>query len=273
MARIKKFLAAISATITLGVMAVSSLSASAIAYTKVDGKFYSDEEMGKFFAGHNIFLDIDKSIATKKVSEKNITTYVLDTNSELYQYMRDNLGLTSNELSCSYVEYEPESGTYNVNDAIPDIDNDGVFTDEIELYRTLSDEELEKANIKRLAYIGGCLGCYHKTLSIYGNTYNPNHIDLEELIDNEIKPLDGVKYVSGYSMIFASSLGEPVDVEPLSGDLSMDGKVNIVDAVKLAKYNADPTAYPLLTYSQLAADVNGDGELTNADLIELIKMI
>ena len=62
-------------------------------------------------------------------------------------------------------------------------------------------------------------------------------------------------------------------VEEVKGDLSMDGKVNIVDAVKLAKYNADPTAYPLLTYSQLAADVNGDGELTNADLIALIKMI
>ena len=67
------------------------------------------------------------------------------------------------------------------------------------------------------------------------------------------------------------SLGTEIDV--ISGDLSMDGKVNIVDAVKLAKYNADPTAYPLLTYSQLAADVNGDGELTNADLIALVKMI
>ena len=62
-------------------------------------------------------------------------------------------------------------------------------------------------------------------------------------------------------------------VEEVKGDLSMDGKVNIVDAVKLAKYNADPTAFPLLTYSQLAADINGDGELTNSDLVALIQMI
>ena len=63
------------------------------------------------------------------------------------------------------------------------------------------------------------------------------------------------------------------EVEEVKGDLSMDGKVNIVDAVKLAKYNADPTAFPLLTYSKLAADINGDGELTNADLVSLIQMI
>ena len=73
--------------------------------------------------------------------------------------------------------------------------------------------------------------------------------------------------------IFLASNEEAQLIDPLSGDLSMDGKVNIVDAVKLAKYNSDPTAYPLLTYSQLAADVNGDGELTNADLIALVKMI
>ena len=73
--------------------------------------------------------------------------------------------------------------------------------------------------------------------------------------------------------IFLASSEEAQSIEPLSGDLSMDGKVNIVDAVKLAKYNADPTAFPLLTYSQLAADINSDGELTNADLVALIQMI
>ncbi len=71
--------------------------------------------------------------------------------------------------------------------------------------------------------------------------------------------------------MFEMNSGTEIDV--VSGDLSMDGKVNIVDAVKLAKYNADPTAFPLLTYSQLAADINGDGELTNADLVALIQMI
>ncbi len=90
---------------------------------------------------------------------------------------------------------------------------------------------------------------------------------------NNLKNMQGVTLNIATSEQLLSSLGEPVDVEPLTGDLSMDGKVNIVDAVKLAKYNADPTAYPLLTYSQLAADVNGDGELTNADLIALVKMI
>ncbi len=99
----------------------------------------------------------------------------------------------------------------------------------------------------------------------------------KEAVAEKIKSLKGVKeivlmeswqYVSGQSFT-----GEPVDIDPLSGDLSMDGKVNIVDAVKLAKYNADPTAFPLLTYSQLAADINGDGELTNADLVALIQMI
>ena len=99
----------------------------------------------------------------------------------------------------------------------------------------------------------------------------------EEAVAAKIKSLKGVKdivfmtwwqYVSGQTPV-----GDINDVEPLTGDLSMDGKVNIVDAVKLAKYNADPTAYPLLTYSQLAADVNGDGELTNSDLIALVKMI
>ena len=73
--------------------------------------------------------------------------------------------------------------------------------------------------------------------------------------------------------IFLASSEEAQLIEPLSGDLSMDNKVNIVDAVQLAKYNADPTAFPLLTYSKLAADINGDGELTNADLVSLIQMI
>lgn len=97
----------------------------------------------------------------------------------------------------------------------------------------------------------------------------------EDSVADKIKNLNGVKGIVDVAVIQLVNDITPVpnDVEPLSGDLSMDGKVNIVDAVKLAKHSADPTAFPLLTYSQLAADINGDGELTNSDLVALIQII
>lgn len=57
------------------------------------------------------------------------------------------------------------------------------------------------------------------------------------------------------------------------GDVNDDGLTNIADAVNLAKHGADPTAYPISTYSFFAADINADHEVTNADLVDLIKMI
>ena len=109
---------------------------------------------------------------------------------------------------------------------------------------------------------------------IYARIYFDGVMDSEfSEIMNNLNSMQGVALHIAISELPMSSHGEPVDVAPLSGDLSMDGKVNIVDAVKLAKYNADPTAFPLLTYSKLAADINGDGELTNADLVSLIQMI
>ena len=285
MARIKKFLAAISAVVTLCIMSICSINVSAVyfyGFIGTDGKYHTGDEIKKCIAYHCLYLELDESIATKKVSEENVTTYVLDADSELYKYMRDNFGLTSNELFSSYIKakYDSQREVYFYDgscEIIDEIDRDSFSKEkkeEVELYRTLSDKDLEAIHVKRVAGVIEQLGRYHKTLNIGGST--PEHPEYKNIIDimnNEVEPL-GANYVYWHAVLPASTLlDEPVDVEVLSGDLSMDGKVNIVDAVKLAKYNADPTAYPLLTYSQLAADVNGDGELTNSDLIALVKMI
>ena len=267
MARIKKFLAIISSAV-LSSMSFCSINISALDYVTFyvqQGKYYTQEEVDDMHAVYSIYLDLSSSVSDKKVSENNDLTYIVDTDSELYKYMKDKLGVTKSELDCSYIEYLPEKDSYRIEHA---------FTEEEKAkFKLMSDEELAAINIKRFAYVGGRFGMYHDKLSFREDDNNPDYINIFDLCENEVKPLPGVNDAIGTGFINASSPGEPVYVEPLTGDLSMDGKVNIVDAVKLAKYNADPTAYPLLTYSQIAADINGDGELTNTDLIALVKMI
>ena len=267
MARIKKLLAAISVAAALCTMLVCSINVSALCYEEFyrqQGKYYTRAEIEAMHVYFYLNLELDDSIATLEESENGSEIFVIDKNTELFKYMENKLGITSDKWNAVYIKYDYEKD---------DILTGYPQTDGIEEYKALTDEELIEKGVKRYAQIAGYFGHYNNiAIEVSKEEKALGWLGVDELYD-EIQPLSGVKALLVATLMPASSPGEPVDVEPLTGDLSMDGKVNIVDAVKLAKYNSDPTAYPLLTYSQLAADINGDGELTNADLIALVKMI
>ncbi len=232
MKKLKNILAGISAVITLGVMTVPSINASAVnfkGYFQNLGIYYTEEEMEEViqrdYTKRTICVNFDESISEMTTDENGNIQFVLDVNSEVYKYMVDSLKLISNVLT------ETRS-------------------------LSISDIEMEEKIYAEISFKGVTDSEYTEIL-------------------NTLRNMEGINlwYITMEEVPMRADFGEPVDIEPLSGDLSMDGKVNIVDAVKLAKYNADPTAFPLLTYSQLAADINGDGELTNADLVALIQMI
>ena len=268
MKKFKKALAAISAAVTLCTISVCSVNVSASDYSSFyenQGIYYTLEEIEALKTTYYLYLDLDESIVDKKFSEDGELTYVIDPDSEVFSYLRDEFGIKSNECQPLYLEYDYEFNGYKFGIMLPERKEEG--------FDSLSDEELKSKGIKRFVGFVDNFGKYNDKLSVHGDLYDSSKVHLYTLCKNEIEYLPGVKEALGTSFMLTSSLGEPVDVTPLSGDLSMDGKVNIVDAVKLAKYNADPTAFPLLTYSKLAADINGDGELTNADLVSLIQMI
>ena len=231
----KKFNRILAALISAAVVgSVSVAPASAIAIVLVGDKYYTQEEY--------------EAMKEKIMSRYTCGEYYIDVEEEYLTVTTDEKGNTVYALT-------PGTDLYESLNTI-----NGTGNTYISMGRGPGSGETDYLEAYRLPLVTVTLTDTNK-----------------EAIAEKIKSLKGVKeivlmslwqYVSGQSFT-----GEPVDVEPLSGDLSMDGKVNIVDAVKLAKYNADPTAFPLLTYSKLAADINGDGELTNADLVSLIQMI
>lgn len=58
-----------------------------------------------------------------------------------------------------------------------------------------------------------------------------------------------------------------------SGDLNIDGKVSIADAILLARYLAEDRTVSMLPAGRQNAELDGDGLLTAADLASLLRLI
>lgn len=61
--------------------------------------------------------------------------------------------------------------------------------------------------------------------------------------------------------------------EIVFGDVNLDGKIDLQDLVCAAKYMADPDAYGLSDRAYKCADMIRDGQVTNADVVALIKLV
>lgn len=71
----------------------------------------------------------------------------------------------------------------------------------------------------------------------------------------------------------ASKLNLKYDVQAdyLVGDVNGDGKIDVLDAIEIAKYRLDPVKNPLTEEQLLAADMNQDGVVDILDPVEIAK--
>lgn len=65
----------------------------------------------------------------------------------------------------------------------------------------------------------------------------------------------------------------PLGSEIVFGDVNSDGNIDIQDLVCVAKYMADAGAYGLSESAYKAADLVRDGQVTNADVVALLKVV
>lgn len=56
----------------------------------------------------------------------------------------------------------------------------------------------------------------------------------------------------------------------LHGDVNLDGKVTYEDAEYLLFYTFFPSDYPLTSQGKINADVDGDGQITDQDVVEIM---
>ena len=70
-----------------------------------------------------------------------------------------------------------------------------------------------------------------------------------------------------------SSLGAAPEVESMRGDLNEDGRINVQDAILLARIVTEDKTVKVNSNMLAAADVNGDGEIDIFDTVALLKQI
>ena len=189
--------------------------------------------------------------------------FTLDNATELYDYMKykteHDLSVYVKGLFYTNINLEPSYQPYKSEEKIAALLGDSVkYTMESPLEKTPECDY----------YYDGFSVSFDNLYEMSGHSYY--YID-QLLINTKFQYC--INQVLNFSYCSATWALGSQPKKLVTGDVNDDGLTNIADAVNLAKHGADPTAYPISAYGFFAADINVDHEVTNADLVALIKMI
>ena len=170
----------------------------------------------------------------------------------------------------------------------PEISNKEIKTVSGYTNITLTPQEGDNGVDKFALSFKGAANTQYVVFLLNGNEIYPTLPDKDNIryIDQKASAADGTvsfniypdKLPSGKYAVYVSSTKceclATFDVKAgMLGDVTLDGKVNVADVMKLARYVKNSEANPIDDAAKANADVTGDDKLNVADVMKLARYV